>query len=131
MKIELREVEKYYNRGQHHQVHALRGVDLDVRRGELVVFLGPSGSGKSTILLALLGQAPRPWIPEDSLLTIVSMYLELQDREARFEVARRIGALAVLRAVALDADGTIWTPRGSWRSNSRVQRSGRNSRGFS
>ena len=36
-------------------VHALRGVDLDLRRGELVVLLGPSGSGKSTLLNILGG----------------------------------------------------------------------------
>jgi putative ABC transport system ATP-binding protein len=36
-------------------VHALRGVDLDLRRGELIVLLGPSGSGKSTLLNILGG----------------------------------------------------------------------------
>ncbi|MCG7929854.1 MAG: ABC transporter ATP-binding protein [Candidatus Thiodiazotropha lotti] len=36
-------------------VHALRGVDLELREGELVVLLGPSGSGKSTLLNILGG----------------------------------------------------------------------------
>lgn len=37
------------------QVHALRGVDLDLFEAELVVLLGPSGSGKSTLLNILGG----------------------------------------------------------------------------
>ena len=41
------------------EVQALRGVDLELRQGELVVLLGPSGSGKST-LLNILGGLDRP-----------------------------------------------------------------------
>ena len=36
-------------------VNALRGVDLDIRRGEILVLVGPSGSGKSTLLNILGG----------------------------------------------------------------------------
>lgn len=45
----------------------------------------------------------------------VVQLLRWNDVEQRFELARRIGALANLTGVALDERGNIWTPRGSWR----------------
>ena len=52
--FEARSLTKVYHMGEV-DVHALRGVDLDLREGELVVLLGPSGSGKSTLLNILGG----------------------------------------------------------------------------
>jgi putative ABC transport system ATP-binding protein len=74
-----RGLEKVYRAGDL-EVRALRGVDLDLYEGELVVLLGPSGSGKST-LLNVLGGLDQPtagtvtWRdhdlanPDDRLLT--------------------------------------------------------------
>lgn len=47
-------ITKTYQMGEV-QVHALRGVDLELYQGEFVVMLGPSGSGKSTLLNILGG----------------------------------------------------------------------------
>jgi len=52
--FQARGITKVYRMGQV-QVHALRGVDLDLYEGEFVVLLGPSGSGKSTLLNILGG----------------------------------------------------------------------------
>ena len=48
--ISVKGLEKHFDGGN---LKALRGVDADIKRGEVVVVIGPSGSGKSTFLRCL------------------------------------------------------------------------------
>ncbi|MDO1501104.1 ABC transporter ATP-binding protein [Winogradskyella maritima] len=56
--IEIRNIIRDFKMGQE-TVHVLKGIDLDIKRGEYVAIMGPSGSGKST-LMNLLGCLDTP-----------------------------------------------------------------------
>lgn len=82
--VMLRGVRREYPGG----VTALRGVDLDIHRGELMAIVGPSGSGKTT-MLNVIGTLDRP-----SAGQVVVDELdvdELSDRELSALRARQIG----------------------------------------
>src|SRR5437660_9931971 len=56
--VRLEEVRKTYDTGEV-EVHAVRGVSMEIRQGEFVALMGSSGSGKST-LMNILGCLDRP-----------------------------------------------------------------------
>ena len=49
MFLEIRDIRKSFGSGDS-KVDVLKGLDLDIEKGEFCVLLGPSGSGKSTLL---------------------------------------------------------------------------------
>jgi len=57
--VQGEDIWKEYATGKNVTLQVLKGVDIDIKKGEIVVIIGPSGSGKST-LLHILGGLDRP-----------------------------------------------------------------------
>src|ERR1044072_2211601 len=72
-------------------VLAVDGVDLSVRRGEVLSLVGESGSGKSTVLLALAGLLPANAVLEGEVWLHGRSILALPERERARIRGRRVG----------------------------------------
>ena len=85
--LSARGVTKTYRTGTH-EIPALRGVDLDVRPGELVMVMGPSGNGKTTLLNCLSGLDDI----DDGTVTVDGVDLfAMSDADRTRHRARRMG----------------------------------------
>ncbi|MBN2154227.1 MAG: ABC transporter ATP-binding protein [Candidatus Lokiarchaeota archaeon] len=84
--LETRGLKKTYMQGKV-PVHALRGVDLAVKEGELIAILGPSGSGKST-LLNMIGALDRP---SAGTIIIEQQDISKLNKNQLAEVRRNVG----------------------------------------
>src|SRR5690606_32253734 len=76
--VELADVHKWYG-----DLHVLKGVDLSVERGEVVVLCGVSGSGKSTLIRCINGLEPF------QKGTILVDGVSLQDKGTNLDLIRR------------------------------------------
>jgi ABC-type lipoprotein export system ATPase subunit len=85
--IQATGIHKTYDTGQI-QVHALRGVDLAVKHGEMVAIMGPSGCGKTTLLNCLSGL---DGVDQGDVLIEGTSLAEMSDDERTIYRAKRMG----------------------------------------
>ncbi|NKB66875.1 MAG: ATP-binding cassette domain-containing protein [Candidatus Latescibacteria bacterium] len=82
--IEIRDLHVAYG-----DTHVLRGIDLRVEAGEIVVILGGSGCGKSTLLKSIIGLAP----VHEGRIDLLGQPLDQLDEKAARALLQRIGVM--------------------------------------
>lgn len=84
--IQLRDIHKFFHRGEGHEVHALRGIDLDIGAGEFVTLIGTNGAGKSTLLNTIAGV----YAPDEGTIAIDGRDVTRQQEHQRAGLIGRV-----------------------------------------
>ena len=92
--VSVANLSKTYNTG----FHALKGIDLDIRRGEIFALLGPNGAGKTTLISIICGIVN----PTDGAVTV-----DGHDIITDYRAARSLIGL-VPQELTTDAFETVW-----------------------
>ncbi|GBF27163.1 daunorubicin/doxorubicin resistance ATP-binding protein DrrA [bacterium MnTg02] len=92
--VSVANLSKTYNTG----FHALKGIDLDIRRGEIFALLGPNGAGKTTLISIICGIVN----PTDGAVTVDGHDIITDYREARSLIG------LVPQELTTDAFETVW-----------------------
>jgi len=95
--IELRNIHKSYGAN-----HVLRGVSLDIKKGESLVVIGGSGSGKSVLLKHIIGLLK----PDEGEVIVDSAVLSQLDEDGLNEVRKKFGML--FQSSALFDSMSVW-----------------------
>ncbi|MBU1232327.1 MAG: ABC transporter ATP-binding protein [Proteobacteria bacterium] len=108
--IQLSAITKSFHTGKTNEFHALKGINLEVSLGEVIVFVGPSGSGKTT-LLSIIGCMSRPtsgriWISGQEITSLPERFAARIRRETFgfiFQNYNLIKGISVLENTMLPA----------------------------
>jgi len=95
--IELKNIHKSYGAN-----HVLRGVSLDIKKGESLVVIGGSGSGKSVLLKHIIGLTK----PDEGEVIVDSAALSQLDEDGLNEVRKKFGML--FQSSALFDSMSVW-----------------------
>jgi len=70
-------------------VEVLKGVDLEVKKGEAVALIGPSGSGKTTLIRVINGFV----VPDNGRVVVLGKEIDYRKRDELRQIRRRIGMI--------------------------------------
>ena len=90
--VEVRDLHKHFGRQE-----VLKGINLDVKAGEIFVLMGPSGSGKSVLLKHIIGLEP----PDSGEILINGESVAAPDIAAKYRMALVFQSGALLNSLTV------------------------------